>query len=222
MTAKRNEYKVLKVLIYFAISIVFLSSCGKERQSEIQQDSTIITVEETTEQVEEITEIEEALLPGIYPMEFTFSSGAGAWSTIITLSQDGSFDGVYRDFDMGDGIEDYPNGSVYISVFSGNFGDIKRINDYTYSITLSEMSIQYKEGEEWIEDKFRYVASAPYGIESGKEFILYTPETPVKELPEDFLSWWPNLYFTGEEALEILSCYGIYNKELGYGFFTYE
>lgn len=237
MVTKQNKYKVVVVLIYFVICIGFLSSCGEEKQSEIEYENTVTTVEqtieryttvnesqteETTEQKQEITESEETLLPGTYPMEFTFSSGIGAWGTIITLSQYGSFDGVYRDSDMGDGGEDYPNGSVYISVFSGNFEDIKQINDYTYSVILGEVITQHNKGEEWIEDKIRYVASAPYGLESGKEFILYTPKTPVKELPEDFWSWWPNRYLSDEETLETLSCYGIYNKELGYGFFTYE
>lgn len=30
-------------------------------------------------------------LPGTYPMDMVFSSGAGGWSTTLTLSEDGSF-----------------------------------------------------------------------------------------------------------------------------------
>ncbi|NLZ80376.1 MAG: hypothetical protein GX913_01005 [Clostridiales bacterium] len=237
MIIKQNKYKAVVVLIYFVICIAFLSSCGNEKQSETQHENTVTTsgelierdttvnesqIKETNEQEQEITESEETLLPGTYPKEFTFSSGAGGWGTSIILNPNGSFEGIYHDSEMGDRGDDYPHGSVDICLFSGSFDDIKQINDYTYSMTLSEVITRNTEGEVWIEEKVRYIASAPYGLESGKEFILYTPKTPVKELYEDFWSWWPNRYLPEEEALETLSCYGIYNKELGYGFFTYE
>lgn len=34
-------------------------------------------------------------LPGTYPMDMVFSSGAGGWSTTLTLSEDGSFTGAF-------------------------------------------------------------------------------------------------------------------------------
>lgn len=237
MKAKRNKFRVVIVLMCFVICIGLLSSCGKEKQSETQYESSEITAEEkieidktvnesqteeTTEPSQESAEKEEILLPDTLPMDFTFSSGAGGWATSITLKLDGSFEGIYHDSKMGDSGEDYPNGSVYICAFSGQFEDIKQVDEYTYSMTLSEITTQNTEGEEWIEDKIRYVASVPYGLENGKEFLLYTPETPIKELSEEFLSWWANNYLSEEEALETLSCYGLYNKEMGYGFFTYE
>lgn len=237
MKGKRNKFKVIIGLMCFVICVGFLSSCGKEKQSETQHESSETTPEETTEtdvtenespaeeiteSTQEIMEQEEILLPGVFPMEFTFSSGAGAWATSMILNADGSFEGIYHDSEMGDSGEDYPNGSVYICAFSGKFDDIKKVNDDTYSMILSGITTQDTEGEEWIEDKIRYVASIPYGLEEGKEFFLYTPETPVEELSEEFLSWWPNNYLSGEERPETLSCYGLYNKEMEYGFFTYE
>ncbi len=71
---------------------------------------------------------------------------------------------------------------------------------------------------EWIEDGVRYIASEAYGLETGKEFLLYSPETPTEGLDEEFLTWWPswNVEDTGT-----LNCWGLLNQEMGYGFFTY-
>ena len=35
------------------------------------------------------------------PEEFLFASGAGAWSTVLSIGPDGSFTGEYHDADMG-------------------------------------------------------------------------------------------------------------------------
>ena len=58
--------------------------------------------------------LNEAKLPDVFPLEFVFSSGAGAWRTAIVLNQDGSFNGAYLDSDMGDRGNDYPKGTHYI------------------------------------------------------------------------------------------------------------
>lgn len=206
---------LLSVTIIFAI----LTGCSNYRSvAEISSEPTETTAEPPTQQV---TEKEEPVVLDIIPLEFIFLSGAGAWSTQLTLHSDGSFDGIYHDSDMGISGEGYPHGSVFICNFSGQFDDIKQINDYSYSMTLKEITTQNQIGEEWIEDDIRYIASSPYGLEQGKEFILYTPETPIDELSEEFLSWWSNRYLLHDkEPLITLSCYGLYNQEMGYGFFT--
>ncbi len=149
------------------------------------------------------------------PLEFTFSSGAGAWHTTLTVNPDGSFTGIYNDSDAAIG-EDYPNGTKFICEFSGKFKDITKINDYTYSLTLKKLQAKHEEGEEWIEDGIKYIASSPYGIQGGDEFLLYTPQTPVSELSEEFLSW----YNSDQKLKEKLSCYAILNIATNEGFFT--
>lgn len=51
--------------------------------------------------------------------QFVFSSGVGAWQTMLNINEDGSFKGYYSDSDMGDTGEGYPNGIIYLSVFEG-------------------------------------------------------------------------------------------------------
>ncbi len=156
--------------------------------------------------------------PGDFPMSFTFSSGAGGWRTWLTLYADGTFEGQYSDSEMGDIGDGYPNGSYYIADFTGKFVNIQKVDEFSYSMELDEVTLGREPGTEWIEDEIRYVAAEAYGLDGGKEFVFYTPETPVAGLSEMFLGWWPGRFM--EPAAETLSCYGIYNKAEETGFFT--
>ena len=89
---------------------------------------------------------------------------------------------------------------------------------------LEELTTQKTKAGEWIEDGYRYIAADPYGMEEGKEFLFYTPETELEGLSKEFLSWWPGWYYAnalGKDPVT-LSGYGLYNREMGYGFFTYD
>ena len=157
-------------------------------------------------------------------VEFTFLSGAGAWRTVITLNQNGKFTGQYLDSEMGDVGKNHPHGSAYVCDFSGKFSDIKKIDKYSYRMTLTDIETEKTVGDEWIEDKIRYIAALPHGLndpdkqQSCTEFILYLPDTPVDQVPEEFLTWWP--YRTASKTT--LSCYGILNVATNYGFFHAE
>ena len=52
-------------------------------------------------------------------LEWSFSSGAGAWSTELYIQTDGSFSGDFHDSDMGDCTDEYPYGTLYFCAFSG-------------------------------------------------------------------------------------------------------
>ena len=154
-----------------------------------------------------------------FPKVFSFSSGAGAWRNELVLYADGTFKGIYTDSEMGESSESYPKGTVYISEYEGKF-DIEKANDTFIDMKLNSIKTKLQEGKEYIEDEIRYVSSSPYGLEEGKEFILYLPNMPLKNLSEEFLSWWPGRYLDEEEKTDVLKCYGIFNKVKGYGFFT--
>ena len=152
-------------------------------------------------------------------LRLSFCSGAGAWSTELAFRGDGTFTGNYLDSDMGSSTSEYPDGTAYVCEFSGSFTNITKINDYTYSLTLDEVVTAKEFGEEWIEDSIRYIASPPYGIYDGREFLLYTPDAPVASLDKTFLGWFPiDLEFDGEK----LGKYGLYNIETGDGFFSFD
>lgn len=229
MRKKQRKAKFIFTTFIILCNISLLSGCNQKKNLNSTQQENSPTVAEGTSANNESfpsptmlssSETENFLLPEVFPMEFVFASGAGAWETVFTLYQDGSLEGNYHDSEMGEQGEGYPHGTIYTSDFQGSFYDISQINDYTYSMTLDEVIIQDEENKEWIEDKIRYVTVKPYGLENGKEFLLYTPDTPLEELSEDFLSWWPDNYLREENSLATLGCYGIYNKEMKYGFFS--
>lgn len=153
----------------------------------------------------------DSLLPKDMDPEFYYTSGAGAWYTELILNADGSFEGTYNDSE-GD--------KVYTAEFTGKFGDIKQINDYTYSMTLTELNTERPAGEEWTQGEVHYIASAPNGLLIGAEYVLYTPDAPTAELSDDFLSWHP-LNIDKESSRE-LDCYALYVRFGGFdrGFFN--
>ena len=232
-------------LCCFILIAVCLTACKKTEEepaitttesiiTETTTESTAVTETETTITTTPVTdgyETEVSRLPlSEEAMEFSFLSGAGAWRTVMTLKQDGTFEGLYHDSEMGITGEGYPNGSAYVCEFSGRFTDIKKINDYSYKMTLSDVKTTEPIGKEWIEDGVFYTATGPHGLMNSQEspdfdkvateFIFYLPDAPVDSLPDDFLEWWPYRYEHSQKPFKELSCYGILNIDARHGFFT--
>ena len=149
---------------------------------------------------------------------FHFSSGAGGWRTVLTISSDGSFSGKYSDSDMGETGEGYPEGSVYCSDFTGKFSQPVIVNEYTYSMTLEELTYRRQPGTKEIIGNTMYYYTEAYGLYGAKEFLLYLPGSSLKELPESFLIW---TKLTRSEETR-LSDYGLYAPETQNGFSSYD
>ena len=147
-------------------------------------------------------------------LEFTFASGAGAWSTELYVAADGSFTGLYHDADMGDTGEGYPNGTQYYCRFSGSFAPPVYVDEYTYAAPIRQLLTEEEPEQVEIIDGVRWISSVPYGLENTEEVLFYLPGKPVSELPEEYVSWCRYELF--EE--ETLPFYGLYNQADGYGF----
>ena len=119
---------------------------------------------------------------------FEFTSGAGAWSTELTVGENGSFTGNFHDSEMGETGDGYPDGTVYGCLFHGQFTDPVMADEYTWTVKLT---VEMDEGQapEAIEDGIRYVTSAPYGVEKAQTMTVFLPGAPVDRLPEGFLTW---------------------------------
>lgn len=159
-----------------------------------------------------------------YPLELIMTSGAGAWYSSITINSDGSFTGEHHNSEAGLTGEDYPEGTVYGCEYEGKFTNIRQIDDYTFSLTLESITTDHEQGYYYIKNGMRIETSPAYGLlysdntKPAKEFLLYTPETPIDKLSEGFLFYWPFRY--DRESTDSLSCYGLYNIETEDGFFT--
>lgn len=114
----------------------------------------------------------------IMPHQFSFSSGAGGWATSLNLYEDGSFDGYFSDWNMGELGLDYPNGTCRLCAFSGEFSTPKKITDYVYAISIKRLNYPRDVGAEWIEDGARFIQETPYGLDSTSEYYIYLPGAP--------------------------------------------
>lgn len=158
---------------------------------------------------------------GQMPPYYSFSSGAGAWSTDIQLSGDGSFTGGYHDSDMGDLDEAlYPYGTMYYCNFSGQFSQPEKVDEHTYTMRLESLTAEGTEGTEEVEEGIRHIVSVPYGLERAEEVRILLPGTPVDSLPEELLFWLlPHIYTDMPEELPF---YVLYNVAEEYAFVGYE
>lgn len=231
-----------KVLFFILAAALLLTSCSRDRNPDKAEAAPAVTTVATEAPATEApateapateapaaeeTAAEAEILPlPQQTMEFSFMSGAGGWRTVMTLSSDGSFTGMYTDSEMGDVGDGYPYGSVYICAFSGKFENIAQVDAYSYKMTLGGVQTENPIGEEWIEEEIRYVAAGPFGLndtinnQECTDFVFYLPNTPIDQVPEDFLFWWPYQY--SEEEKTTLSSYGILNVTTNDGFFSAE
>ena len=122
--------------------------------------------------------------------DYLFLSGAGGWRTEMTISAGGAFTGAYS------------SGSDR-SAFSGRFGDVMRVNNYTWSMRLRKLD-----------------ASA-YGVEGADEVLVYLPGAPVDALPEEFVQWYcAGLSYGRNQIGSTLPTVGLYNVNEQYGWFA--
>ena len=152
--------------------------------------------------------------------EYVFSSGAGAWATIINLNSDGSFTGEYHDSDAGDTGDGYANGTRYICNFHGDFSPLDQIDPYSYSMRLENLEMEDEPGKVYYENNMRYICVEPYGFDEASDFVIYTPGMQIASLPEEFVTWLSGII--NVEDTNILPCYGIYNVNAKLGFVQYE
>ncbi len=152
--------------------------------------------------------------------EFYFSSGAGAWYTVLYIHGDGSFDGHFQDADMGDNAAEYPNGTLYYSDFSGQFTEPEPVDAFTYRFQIASIEYPCGLGEE-IKDGIHYLYSTAYGLDEAEDLYLYLPGSRMEELPEGYRTWIG--YYVLETATgEELTFYGLYNEKAENGFSSYE
>lgn len=148
-------------------------------------------------------------------LEFYFASGAGAWCTVLTIEEDGSFWGEYSDANMG-------SREYYLSNFEGQFAEPVKVNDYTYSMQITELNYAEDVGKEEIKDETTYIYDEAYGIAGTEEILIYLPGAPLAELSEEYKSWVSyEISLAGDDVTE-LPFYGLYNETQQCGFSSYD
>ena len=158
-------------------------------------------------------------LPGEYPKYFTFSGGAGGWSSELEINSDGTYMGYYQDSDAGDTGLDNPNGVAYFTRVSGTYSDIEKLDDYSYVITVNEIQLTGQD-EERLEDGIDYIYQGDAfpgldSIQSGSKLTLYLPGTLVSSIPEECLLW---IYQPDSDGDGAIDKFILYNEDGQEGF----
>lgn len=182
-----------------------------EEPAPATESGTEVVSEDTTEDTESNSVFSE-----MAKYSYTFASGAGAWSTELTVNEDGSFEGSYSDADMGDTGTDYPNGIVYLCDFSGKFSTPEKVDEYTYKTTIKSMNYLNKTDGEDIVDGVKYIYSGAYGLDGAKTIYFYMKGAPIDQLPKEYVNW---ISLSLEDGQTELSWCGIYNEAAEAGFY---
>lgn len=149
-------------------------------------------------------------------LEWTFSSGVGAWYTCLWMQEDGTFTGEFHDSEMGEVGEGYAEGTVYGCLFHGKMSLGEQVDEYTWKLHVDELALDEGQVPEVIEEEMRFVTTEPYGLKAGQDMLLYLPGTPVDKIPEGFIPW-AHLDAYGEDMKE-LPYYGLYDPQEESGF----
>lgn len=133
-----------------------------------------------------------------------FSSGSGAWQTTLHVSSDGAFSGLFEDVDMGDVGEDYPNGTQYISRFSGCFETMTQVAEGMYYGQVESLTWEGTADEVAYVDGVRVITREPYGISQGDGFLLCAQGVDIGYLTENQRIWVQDNLSEGKVACPVL------------------
>lgn len=230
---KMKNGNIFKIILCVTMGLYLLTGCGTSSEDDVplvederKTDVTTESDEATESGVQEISETEKDSeskfsFADISDLEFWFSSGAGGWSTVLIINEDGIFEGEYHDSDMGEMDEEYPKGTMYLSNFTGKFTKPQKVNEYTYSMKIESIELYKEPDTEEIKDGIRYIYSEPYGLNDADEILIYLPGASLQELPEEYRSW-VGYYDLNNTSDTELPFYGLYNVRPQYGFSSYE
>lgn len=226
--------KKIGVGIGIFLCIVFFAGCKNEKESTSKGSSESINVSEkysstkttksstessTTNQssvVSSEVKKEPASNPNAaffsqLPKEFTFTSGAGGWQTVLTMDGKGGFTGVYTDYDASE---------VRRCDFKGTFKDVEPVSDYEYKMAIDNLEITGPQAGR--EGNYELIPTDRiYGLDDANEIRVYLPGRSTADLPQEFIGW---MNHTGKLTYNNLESeipfYGLYNVGGKQGFFS--
>lgn len=161
--------------------VIAVGGCGSSSEPE-RIELNIEKVGETKQSKETVEDStgQEFTFEDLSKRQFVFSSGAGAWGEEFVIEKDGYFWGKYHDADAE---------TMYFSSYSGHFTDLTKIDDYTYHMTLSDISYKDEPNSEETIDGTRYIYTEAYCLGDNDSFIVYLPGTPLSSLSENIMCW---------------------------------
>lgn len=194
------------------------------REEAEQSDTEDIPADSETEHAEQWD-----TLPAGIPETLVFQSGAGGWWTELHLHQDGTFSGVYQDWNLGGvtlemeteaGMK-LPGGQCYRCDFTGQFSKIRKVSDVEYVMEMTELTYLNTPETHAVVDDAWIDYSEAYGLSGAKELRLYLPGRSTEDFSEN-LRWWLTIPHGWDELPTALEGWCLYNVEEDLAFYAEE
>ena len=152
----------------------------------------------------------------LFPLDLYFTKGISGYLNIL-LGQDGGFSGEYYHADFQNTDPSFPGGTIMECRFTGTFQNLKQLNAYSYSLEFKEIVPSQPAETVYINNDTRYIVTIPSGLAMESTFILYTPETPIKALPDGCEAALPYSVLQDDDTLNV---FFLYNEQTGQGYCT--
>lgn len=146
---------------------------------------------------------------------------------VMHLNQDGTFSGVYQDWNMGavtpemeqEAGQALPNGQCYRCDFSGRFSNIRKVSEVEYVMEMTELTYLQEPGSHAVIDGAWFDYSEAYGLSGAKEVRLYLPGRATADISDEISGWLVIPHGLGElpEALEGWCLYNVADGLAFYG-----
>lgn len=145
---------------------------------------------------------------GLFEQEFIFCGGPGGWHTTLTVKPDGSFSGYHRNRNTE---------VVYACDFTGQFADLEKVNDTTYTLKIQNLTYEKAIDTYWEEDGITYAATTARGLHGADSVTLCLPGTAFESLPDHAQKW----YKTAPDPDPLSDGYALCIASADSAFFTY-
>lgn len=188
------------------------------------EEEAVVDPQETQTLPSELIAVDQ--LPAGIPETLKFQSGAGAWWTELYLNQDGTFSGVYQDWNMGAVTPEMEQeagcaltrGQCYRCDFSGRFSNIRKVSEVEYVMEMTELTYLQESGSHAVIDGAWFDYSEAYGLSGAKEVRLYLPGRATADISEEISGWLVIPHGLGELP-ETLEGWCLYSEADGLAFY---
>lgn len=150
--------------------------------------------------------------------DYTFASGVGGWATYLVIDENGRFEGSYHDSEMGAGDDEY-DATMYVSNFSGQLSDVKKISDLEYTAYVESIEYQDSIGAQEIKDRVLYVYTGANGVDYGSTLHFYMKGSDTQDINEHLIEWLAMPLAWGSDVPKTLPFNAFYNEADDAGFF---
>ena len=152
-------------------------------------------------------------LPVTVSEQYYWFTNPDTGSTSITFNKNGYFTGSWSCLHENRYGEKNPNGTCYFGDFKGRISNVKKINNYTYSFYIADITLVNWEDkpDSWYENGILYERSFPAVLSMYTEQYLYLPNTPLSAISSDIYD--DNQYKNYDENDKYLGTYCFYDPE---------